>query len=141
MSYIFFNQEDAFPTSEETAKHFQEIFNTYVNRADLPYQFYDKVLKPFSHAMANYRDNNGYFPWNPFIGGIFTKINGISIWNTLIETRHMPHRRMLLAILLIWGFASHDEYDWTYAQETKLFDEFENTAILKKALAFSHIHQ
>jgi hypothetical protein len=138
MGYIFFKNE--FPTSEDTAKHFQEIFNIYSNRPDLAEQFHSQVLKPFGKAMSDYRYNTDYFPWNPFIGGIFTKINNISIWNTLIETRHMPHRRMLLAVLLIWGFASHDEYEWTYEDENKLFIEFENSEILKKALAYSHIY-
>jgi hypothetical protein len=135
MGYIFFH-EGVFPTSEETAKHFQEVFHAYSHRPDLAKNFHEQVLKPFGKAMTKFRENTDYFPWNPFIGGVFTKINGVSIWNTLFETKHVPHRRMLLALLLVWGFGSHDEYGWTQYDEDKLFEEFENSDILLRAQAF-----
>ena len=136
MGYMFFS-EGTFPTPEETAKHFQEVFHAYAHIPDLAKNFHEQVLKPFGKAIAKFRGNTDYFPWNPFIGGIFTEINGISIWNILLETRHFPHRRLLLAVLLVWGFGSHSEYGWTIEDENKLFDEFENSDVLLQAQAFN----
>ena len=135
MGYMFFS-DGIFPTCKETAHHFQDVFYTCQDEPDLAKQFYDQVLKPFRDAMLKFRMKHEHFPWNPFIGGIFTEINGISIWNTLLETKHLQHRRLLLGILLFWGFGNHNEHGWTIEKEDLLMNELENTGVLDEVRAF-----
>jgi hypothetical protein len=115
--YVFFAPDQEFPTNEEVAQHFQEIFWLYAEDPELVEHFHSKVLVPFGRAYSKYLSNNEPKNYNPFAGGIFTKINGSSIWDLLLAYNHIPTFRLLLAVLVLWGFATTRQNDETWTTE------------------------
>jgi len=122
--YLFFQPDKDWPTSEEVAIHFQEIYLTYISEPTLPNIFLAQALIPFRDAMQKYRKDHQMIE-NPFVGGIFTNINGISIWQMLLSLRNLPNNRTLLFIMINWGFSDHDKHGWTYEDADKLYLEYE----------------
>lgn len=129
--YLFFGPNQEFPTNEQVAQHFQEVFWLYAQDPDLVHHFHSKVLVPFGKAYHKYLDRYEEQPYNPFTGGIFTKINGISIWDLLLEWNHIPTFKFLLALMVRWGFASHSDYGWTIEQGEALHEIFHNNGIFE----------
>ena len=122
--YLFFQPNKGWPTSEEVAIHFQEIYLAYISEPTLPNIFLAQALIPFRDAMQKYHRDHEMIE-NPFVGGIFTNINGISIWQMLLSLRNLPNNRILLFIMINWGFSDHEKHGWTYEDADKLHLEFE----------------
>jgi hypothetical protein len=124
MGYMFFSN-DVLPTSEETGTHFINVLSDYWYDEECHVHFYNQVLKPFYNARDAYRDRfPGDLPWNPFVGGIFFEVNGISVWNSLISSDKMPHK-ILLAFLHMWGFSEENEFGWTRYDQLVLIKMFD----------------
>lgn len=122
--YLFFQPDKDFPSSEDVATHFHEIYLPYINEPTLPNIFLAQALIPFRDAMTKYYNKNGPMPWNPFVGGIFTPINGISIWQMLLSLRNLPNHRILLFIMIRWGFDDHELHGWTRKDSEDLYGEY-----------------
>jgi hypothetical protein len=125
MGYIFFSN-DVLPTPEETGTHFAAVLSNYWDNEECHVHFYNQVLKPFYKARDAYRDRfPGDLPWNPFVGGVFFEINGVSIWKALIASNKMSHK-ILLAFLHMWGFSEENEFGWTKDNQLHLIEMFDN---------------
>jgi hypothetical protein len=127
MGYIFFTNGEL-PTSEETARHFLEVLSYYFDDPECHIHFRDQVLRPFAKAHDNYREKvQDELPWNPFVGGMFVEIDGISVWNILLSSDKHSHN-ILLGILYAWGFSTPNTFGWTKENEK----DFETKILTKE---------
>ena len=112
------------------------------------------ILRPFQKAMSNFRDPNKTamslpFPdsGNPFIAGIFSSVDGFpSVWEILLKYADprsekdpavIYQHKLLLAILVTWGFADHDTYGWRVANGDDLYVELTDQGFIAEATKFS----
>jgi hypothetical protein len=125
MGYIFFG-DDKVPTPEESGTHFAAVLSNYWDSEECHVLFYNQVLKPFHKARDAYRERvPGDLPWNPFVGGMFFEVNGVSVWKALIASDKRSHK-ILLAILHSWGFSEANEFGWTNDDQLHLIEMFDN---------------
>jgi len=146
--------DNGWPDNSVVVLHFQDAamkLHKFENFAEL---FTIQVLRPFEKAMSKFRDPNNTamslpFPesGNPFIAGIFSSADGFPpVWEILMNHMNIYcekspeviyQRKLLLAILVTWGFADHDTYGWTAAKGVLLYNELTAQGFIAEATKFS----
>jgi hypothetical protein len=127
--YTYFAPGEGAPSPDVVAADFMSLLMSEINNPDLADIFVKQALRPFSKAMYDYRqrgpdEDAEISDDNPFVKSMFTKVNGLSVWDMLLFYRYYGNVRRLLAVMLVWGFDDNDVGGWTREQSNKLWNEF-----------------
>lgn len=127
--YKYFAPEEGAPSPDVVAADFMSMLMSELGNPELAELFVEKVLRPFSKAMHEYRQrgpaedaeisNN-----NPFIKSMFTKVDGIAVWDILLFYRNYANVRVLLAVMMVWGFDDSEVCGWNREHAKTLWNEF-----------------
>jgi len=121
MCYIFF-RDGQWPLPEETAPHFLNVLHYFFYDENCHIHFRDQVLKPYADARQIFENEHPQkIPINAFVGGMFLKVNGISVWRTLMKSGLHSHK-ILLGILHAWGFSEPNEFGWTESKAARFYN-------------------
>ena len=127
--YIYFAPEEGAPTPDVVAADFMSVLMLHLGNPNLADIFVEQVLRPFSKAMHEYRqrgfeEDEEISNDNPFVKSMFTKVDGISVWDILLFHRNYANVRVLLAVMLVWGFDDSEVCGWTREHAKTLWNEF-----------------
>lgn len=143
--------KNGWPANAVVANYFQDAAFSLQNEENFADLFLVIILRPFRKAMENFRDDpltgaNLPFPetGNPFAAGIFSTTDEfpLSVWDMLKKSTSPSDKppaiiyqhKLLLGLLVTWGFDAYDTSDLTSDENVAIYNELSAQGFLAKAL-------
>jgi hypothetical protein len=141
--------KNGWPANARVATYFQDAVFSLQNEENFAYLFLVIILRPFAKAMRDFMNSQpDYMPFpesgNPFAAGIFstTEEFPLSVWDMLMKSMSPSDKppaviyqhKLLLALLVTWGFDIYSTSDLSSEENVAIFNELSAQGFVTKAL-------